>query len=240
MNRCWALLSALACVSACGDAFGSFISVRDAMGGESPLGSPGGLYLVGTGSEIRGVVDGSSHHLGSGVFDFELSLNGGVDWSPLLTFCTDPLQNIGFDDWPGDQQGLPYEVLQLTNGGITPAEEVILEKLWFHAFAIAQTGTIEAGAFQAIVWELTEDDTIDLSSGNFSLIENLPKTTAIGALARTWLENIENGTWSQQEPLMELFHAGSQNLLIPERWVPAPGSTVVMGLGALLAVRRRR
>jgi hypothetical protein len=239
MRRFGALLGAISCAIACRDAAGSFVYVRDALGGESPLGSPGGYYLEGTGALSHASLNGEAVHIGTGVFDFELSFGDDI-WTPLLTFCTEPDVDVGFDEAPANPDGFLYGAVPLSSGSFTASEAVIVEKLWANAFNTALLGRIEAGAFQAIIWELAEDDSIDLSSGNYSINELFGQDAAVADLARSWLENIDNNTWTSRESLRELINPFSQNLLIPMGHLPSPGSITLLSLGSVLAVRRRR
>ncbi len=233
-----ALLGAFVCAVACADASGSFVRVRDAEGGESSLGSPGGYYLEGTGSLARAALDGSPRHAAMGVFDFELSYGG--TWEELLTFCTEPDIEIGFDEWPGDPDGFLYESVPLASGGFSDADALVLETLWANAYTLTLGDRTAAGAFQTIVWELIRDTEIDFTSGSFALIETHPDTGAFGALARTWLDNIESGAWSGRVALHVLTTPFSQNLLMPKRFLPAPGTPAVVGCIAVVWRRKRR
>ena len=238
--RCYgALLGAITCAVACGDAAGSFIYVRDALGGETALGSPDGFYLEGTGALSNARLGGSSVHLATGVFDFEISFGDDI-WTELLTFCTEPGEDIGFDEAPANQDGFLYQAIPLTSGSFTPAEAIILETLWSNAYDTALLGKVQAGAFQAIIWELTEDDSIDLSSGNYSTNELFAHDAAVSDLARTWLDNIENNIWTTRESLLELDSPSSQNLLIPMGHLPTPASISLFMLSAAVCLRRSR
>lgn len=219
----------------------AFIQVRDAAGGEDPSGEPGGYYLELTGHSIRATVGGeSSRILNSGAFDFEIMTPDSSGWVPFITFCLQPRAPVGFDEFPADRAGLKYQEAPLSGSGFTPTEELQLEILWANAFDLATNPVSEddfvlAGAFQAIVWELVEDDTFDLDAGSFDLTRIHGTTDDVFLQAQAWWQNIADGTWTDSVPLLALTDVGSQDFI---RVVPQPGSLLLAGAAFLTALPR--
>lgn len=233
------LLGVAVCAIACTDAMGSFFFIRDAEGGEDFLGSPGGYYLVGTGGSPRGTVDGSGTTMATGVFDLEIRQQGG-EWMDFFAFCTEPDLDLGFPEYPAGQDGFLFEAIPLTSGGFSAADEDVIEVLWANAFDLAMSGDVAAGAFQAIVWELVQDDTIDFSDGLFTLNEAFSFTGDVADLAREWLDNIDQSIWTERINLNVLTSPFSQDLIIPVGDLPAPGTMALAAVALGVVSRRRR
>ena len=221
--------------------FGTIANVSDAFGGETTTGSPGGLYLEGTGAQLRGTnTGGINSFLLSGVFDFEIDFLNGNGFEPLLTYCIEPEQAINVGTAPDGERGgaMTYQIIPLSLAeGFTPQEVLFTEILWANAFETSTTGRAEAGAFQSILWEFTQDDSFDLLSGNtrLNIADNL--TGQAADIAEQWFENISTGVWTRRTPMLALTSPLSQDLLLP---IPSPGALSLMGMGGLLAARRRR
>lgn len=217
-------------------AHAGMVQVRDAVGGETASGEPGGFYVNGTGASIRGTFDGtSSSTLFTGAFDFEADFGAG--FVPLVSYCLEPGTPIEFGVNPPDETGLSYQLDSLESIGVQGSEKEFLEILWANALPLSLTGQAEAAAFQALVWEITEDDTIDLNADNLDLTLSHGLTSTAFAIANNWIGNIVNEEWTQRTPLFALTHATSQNLLTE---VPAPGVIGLAIAGAPFALRRRR
>lgn len=217
----------------------SFVQVRDAMGGESASGEPGGLYLVGTGNSLRGTADGGTNaFLFTGTFDFEADFGEGFE--ALFTYCLEPLVDISFGTAPGDDIGEKYEVTQLNELSLSANDIEYLEILWGNAFALSQAGDTEAAAFQSVIWEIVQDgkDGFNLTEGQYDLNTAFSDTLAAKNLADEWFTNIDNGTWTQRTQLAALTSGASQNLLFAH---PTPGTAVCTAAGlGMIGIRRRR
>ena len=222
-----------------GSAQASFVQVRDAIGGESSSGSPGGKYLDGTGNLLRGTADGGgAGFLSAGTFDFEANFGDGFE--ELLTYCLEPLVDIRFGEAPGDSTGWKYQQAAITDVGLSEADIELIEILWAHAFETSKTGNIEAGAFQAFIWEVTQDGAgaFNVDAGNFDMLLVIPDTAASAALATEWFNKIDSGEWTDRTQLAALIDGKSQNLLYQ---VPAPGSAALAAISlGVMGGRRRR
>ena len=216
----------------------SLVQVRDAVGGEFANGNPGGPLLVGTGSTLNGSAsNGSDGPLYVGTFDLEADYGGG--FTSLITYCTEPNQNFLFGYNPPDSVGLTYQTDALTNGhGFNLTEANYMQILWANAFADSQTSAAKAAAFQSVVWEFTEDNSINLTAGNFRLNPGDTYSNQVLGIAQGWINNITGGTWTSAANLIILTHPESQDYLA-EVVVPGPGAGVAF-LGGLMAIGRRR
>lgn len=221
-------------------ATGTFVQVRDAVGGEFASGNPGGFYLSGTGGRPRMSVDGNPFALGfTGVFDFEIDTGGGNGWESFLTFCIQPREDIPFGYAPGDTVGATYEIVPLAgHNGYDAVRAHQSGILWANAFALSQIDNVHAAAFQAVVWELAEDTDYDLLSGNYRLDPGHAFTSLVYTLAQSWLDNILGGAWTDSVQLAALKSERGQDLLIV---VPGPGAlALLLAAGGTAGARRRR
>ena len=226
------------------------VQVRDAVGGESNNGPEAGYFLEQTarGGDPRGTyANGPTEPLFSGLFDFEADYGQG--WQELLTYCAEPVQGIQFGLNPPDTVGLSYELVPLAGlNGVTPSEAAFLEILWANAFqlTVAQPGddvteaSARASAFQSIVWEFNQDDSIDLTTNDginqfrFVLGDNF--TNRVYDIASEWIGKIQSQEWTDSTPLYALYSEVSQDLLTT---VPEPGTALAL-LAGLAFIRRRR
>jgi hypothetical protein len=222
-----------------GGAQASMVQVRDALGGESSTGSPGGKYLDGTGILLRGTADGGpAGFFAAGTFDFEADFGDGFD--ELLTYCLEPLVDIAFGDAPADSGGWKYAQTAITDIGLSPLDIDFIQILWANAFDLSKSGHIEAGAFQSFIWEITQDGALafNVDAGNYDMLLSLPETAASAALATEWFDKIVSGEWNSSTQLAALTDSLSQNLLYQ---VPAPGSAALAAISlGLMSGRRRR
>ena len=216
----------------------ALVQVRDAVGGEFANGNPGGPLLDGTGSTLNGSAsNGSDGPLYVGTFDLEADYGSG--FAPLITYCIEPNQNFLFGYNPPDSVGITYQTDTLTNGhGFTATEANYVQILWANAWADSQTSAAKAAAFQSVVWEFTEDNSINLTAGNFRLNPGDTYSNQVLGIAQGWINNITGGVWTTAANLIVLTHPESQDYLA-EVTVPAPGAAVAL-LGGLLACGRKR
>ena len=225
-----ATLICFSAVSASGQA-----TVRDAVGGESAIGSPA-FYHPGTGGDVSVSVNFAtfSNYI-VGAFDFEADFGSG--FSPLMTFCVELGSGFLFGENPPDTIGTVYPIITTPSGspnGISASEEDVLEKLWSGAYANAVTSADSAAAFQVFCWELSFDNTFDLDNG----LMRVHPSEAAYTIANQWFTNIDNGTWTDATPLMAIVSPGSDNqdLIYP---VPEPASALLLVWGAAALLRRR-
>lgn len=222
--------------------WGQTIQVRDAIGGENAEAEPGWFYLTGTGAYTQGTngLDEFFRDLHTGTFDLEIDFNYGQggSWQELLTYCIELREGITFGPNIEDNaNGLPFELAELTTiNGITSDEQDILEILWSNAFAESTASRAGAAAFQSVVWEVVNDESVDLMGGNFMLNENDPHTAQVITQAQGWLDNVEDGTWTSRTPLMALTNPESQDLILP---IPEPASISLLLVGAGMVLRRK-
>ncbi len=232
-------------------AYGADIQVRDRLGGENPYGGSPGYYVTGTssgGHSIGTVIGGSDVKLFGGMFDLEADYLDGNGWTPLRTYCIQPDMSNHIQTQPPDTIGLTFEIVPLDSlDGITSSEEDFLETLWANAFDMSAMGatTVEktknAHAFQVIVWELRQDDTIDFTgpagpTNRFRLDTSDPFTAEVVATATQWVDNITGGVWTQRVPLYGLYNEFSQDIVTT---VPEPSSALLLLVGLALLRKRR-
>lgn len=214
------------------------VQVRDRVGGETASGSPGGFYKVGTGGSARGTFeDGPNQTLLTGTFDFEANYFDGEGFVPFLGFCFEPEDAITFDTNPPDDEGLTFSIATPVEAGLLPDEALKLEILWANAFSEAMQSPGGSAAFQAFVWELTEDDAFDLRSGNLQLSSTHGLSNTALQLAEQWNQNIVDGVWTKRLPLQVFTSPQSQDIITV---IPAPATAAVAFAGAACLIRRRR
>lgn len=235
---CAAALAAMCCVSSAAHA--DYVQICDAANGEDQFGDPNGYFVFGSGSVIHGTADGGAF-ASMGVGTFSLMINTGSGFTPFLTYCIEPLQGLAFGTNPGDTIGATYYVDSLTNAGFTAQEADWIEILWSNAFDLSLQSATNAAAFQAVLWELRQDDPEHhFTDGNFALDFNQAYTLDVILVARGWLDNILDGIWTSHVDLMALTNDDSQNFIAPVSSLPAPGVLVALLPGLALGASRRR
>jgi hypothetical protein len=100
--------------------------------------------------------------------------------------------------------------------------------------SITQSDAQYSAAFQLAVWEIAFDTGLDLNSGS-GLIVTSGDAGAI-ALSQSFLNFVATDT-SYGTDLYLLSNPGVQDLITI---VPTPGSVALLGMGGLMAARRRR
>jgi len=215
------------------------MQIRDAEGGESANGNPGGYYLSGTGSRPRIALGDAPFHSGySGIFDFEIDAFDGNGWTSLYALCIQPEVDLPFGTRPGDEFGALYDVAPLHQHprfGAVQAHRTSL--LWAHAFESAKADRTSAAAFQLLIWEFATDSDADLLSGAFRIDITHAFTAEVYTIASAWLTNILDGSWTETAHLTALTSASGQDLVMQ---IPLPGTPAAALLMVLTAGARRR
>lgn len=248
-TRLMGAFAAMAVALTTGAASATDVTVRDAAGGETASGAPNGLYLVPTGSQLRARTSGNAsfHEIACGAFGFEKRAAGSSDpWEMFMTYCFEPDAQIEFAAHPANQTGVDYKRSDLANeSGITASEVTQLQKLWANVLNESKTSQVKAAAFQAIIWELGQDNAYDLAGGTFALdLTTMDGFEAdVKSQADAWYAMIPG--WVDETLLDVLVRTSSQNLLIPREdtttIIPLPTAGLLASVGLLgLASRRRR
>jgi len=215
----------------------ALVQIRDAPGGEHANGNPNGPLLPGTGSNVNGSFsNGSNGAMYMGTWSLEADYGSG--FGPLITYCIEPNQNISFGFHPTDTVGATYTTESLVDAGFTPTEAGYMGILWANAFADSQTSAVKSAAFQSVLWEFSEDNTINLLSGNFRLNAATQPADAVYALAQSWINNIIGGQWTSSVELIALTSPNSQDFITTV--IPAPGALALLALAGLAGRPGRR
>ncbi len=236
MRRAALLCAGAVCLSAVVSASGGVVQVRDRVGGESELGLSGGFFRTGTGGVVRASVHGApSAVTPTGSYDFEM--NEGTGFHESGMFAITPTDTLGFGPNLPDNVGARYLGLPATFYGFEGSDLKSLEALWGNAFSESQTTPVHAAAFQVIIWELALDGAYDLDEGRFALDLSDLESQRVANLADIWFRNIEQQVWTKRVGLTAFISESSRPLIMA---VPAPASTALLALGAVVAGRRRR
>jgi hypothetical protein len=195
--------------------------------GTNPFGSP--KFVQST----HVTLNGNTWRASAGMF--RLNLNDGAGNSfDLATFCIELDQHLQL---PGT----------FSEQAFNPAQIDAVNALWSNAFTLVDNSQT-AAAFQFSLWEITHDTGLDLSAG----ILTIDGRNQTDALAKSWLDNIDDSTWTAN-PLLTvtaLVSPTSQDQLyarfeqtITTSAIPVPPSAVMLasslGLVGLVATRRR-
>lgn len=206
------------------------VMIRDAMGGD-------GFFTEDTQSVAEFQIDFlGPRDVEVGAFDFEFEI---IDeqFQSFYTYCAEPGQLVGFDEFSLDPVGLDYELQPLSAiDGLSGGELEFIEILWFHAFADSLTSSIKAAAFQSVIWELTLDDVMELDAGEFQIGDDSPE---VNIQAQVYIDLIHDGIWSQRQSLVAMTHPNSQDFLIPTALAPEPSALAMIFVIGSLAIRRR-
>jgi len=145
--------------------------------------------------------------------------------SPFRGYCIEINQNVSANT------NYTYDVVSAATYGFTALQETLLGRLWasFQPSVVSQD---TSAAFQMAVWELAFDADADLSNGDFFATS----PSGVKALAQSWLNTVSSSGYSGgQDPIKVLQHPTVQDQL-----VPAPGALALLGVGSVMATRRKR
>jgi hypothetical protein len=159
-------------------------------------------------------------------------------WYNFQAYCIEISQPVKFGTNPTDTYGWTYDTASLAGyAGISSSDLTFMGKLWANAFDTSTTGKVEAAAFQALIWELVYDSTIDLDDDNFDLYRNNSFTQDVYDLANSWIDNINNNIWTDSIDLYVLKDDCSQDFITT---VPEPSSMALALVGGLMLLGRGR
>jgi hypothetical protein len=154
------------------------------------------------------------------------------NWTQLHTYCIQPDQYLNLPN--------TYQLTDLDNS-VANADGI--ERIWAAKYydtvptPARQDTSLEAAAFQTMIWEFTKDGDFNLASGSFKLDLNHWYTAQIADLASSWYTQMAN--WTEHASLAALVSGGSQNQIVA---MPTPGAMFLgmSGLATVAGVTRRR
>lgn len=165
----------------------------------------------------------------SGVNNFTVLGGDPTELAPnFRAFCIDLGQNISFGTTYTFSTG-PVEGAPVPGGPMGVAKANLLRELWGRHFTSISTN-VEGSAFQIAVWEIVFDSGLDFSSGVVQVNGN----SNVLLTAQGYLASLDGNT-NAFAPVYALVSDSTQDML-----VPAPGALALVGLGGLIAARRRR
>ncbi len=167
--------------------------------------------------------------LRSGVNNFTVLGGDMTELAPTFkAFCIDLHQTIGFGATNTFSKNA-VETAPLPGGGMGMAKANLLRELWGRHFTAIDTN-VEGSAFQIAVWEIVFDTGLDLADGQVRVTGN----ASVLAQAQSYMASL-TGNSAYFAPVYALSSSNTQDML-----VPTPGAIALMGMGGLLAARRRR
>jgi hypothetical protein len=175
----------------------------------------------------------------------------------FFSYCLEPLQSIGVGHGPAFQYDFTIGTLAGTDG-LDAGDAALVQELFGLYSPVLQndpTGPYSGGTFrtaaaalQLAIWKINLDRTTetlgawDFSSGLMQIsggavpLESGASATA-DSVALLMLNSL-TGSGPMASGLEGLRNPGVQDLLIQR--IPTPGAAAVLGLGGLMAARRRR
>ena len=169
------------------------------------------------------------HTLRSGVNNFTVLGGDATELAPTFkAFCIDLNQTIGLGNTNTFSKNA-VETAPIPGGGMGIAKADLLRELWGRHF-LGINSNVKGSAFQIAVWEIVFDNGLDLSSGQIQVAGN----ASVLAQAQAYMSSL-TGDGAYFAPVYALSSNSTQDML-----VPTPGAIALMGMGGLLAARRRR
>ena len=169
----------------------------------------------------------------AGRFNWTVNSNTGLPLGPTFTaFCIELTQHVSnggiytYLETPLDQAPDP-DAAPFSPMGVTKAAQIARLMTVYNA-DVTGTAAQRAAAAQVAIWETVFDDSVTTTAGNFFIGE-----ATIAAKADSYLASQVSA--AETGGLYALTSDTAQDML-----VPAPGAMALLGLGGLVATRRRR
>ena len=172
-------------------------------------------------------VAGFGNDLTGFCLEFAELANPNLNYTAVNATTTGPFFNSSYNDpddipnfyGPGDNpepNSIPADY-----GIITQAELDIISTVWANVENTILTNANDAAALQLLIWELQNDQTFDLTNGNFILDATGSTSSTVNAntsaaitTVNSWYTNATNGTWTGSVPLALLTVEDQQDIIV--------------------------
>jgi hypothetical protein len=186
--------------------------------------------------------DGNTSAFESPVGPFNFIVNSdtsGTGLGPTFrSFCADFFQGVAVGN---DYTYTPVAFSDLPDVAGDPTRMAKIQELYDRFYDVA-TDAEKGAAFQLALWEILYDPTdTDLSSGNFTA--SGPGSPSAIPVAQNWLDIIGDGSIpdpDQKYVLTGLLSGTAQDQIVPTTPVPAPAGIVLLAIGAVGLIARRK
>lgn len=189
--------------------------------------APGGTAAISPGGNVY-----------AGVYNFDYNF-GDLNWlAPEFgAFCIEVQQAIS------NNQTVTFDVVPIEDApssfgpaGMDDARADRLKELFGRRYAESDDSALNAVAFGISVWEIVNDDALNLDAGSFTTSSTDP--AGAKALASAWLAEID-GT-GPRAALLALRSDSAQDYVIVNNDIPSPGAMALAGVSVCMMHRRRR